>query len=345
MKKGLAATLLVFVLSSGASFAGEGNGPSALVRTEAMKHQAVSETLVIYGVVGVDPRSALNITLPRPGQVIRLMVTAGQIVGREAPLLELATDPADALAFETARNNVAFARSELQRTESLVAQKMATRAQLASAHKALTDAEGALRTQERIGAGRTSEVVHAPFAGVVTLLGVKPGDRVQAGVPLLQLSRRGEYRIELGVEPEDVAKVTPGMPIGLSPVSRGGEKAAGTIVEVHAMVNARTRLVDVVARVTGKESAMLMPGMQVQGVIALPAAKSWTIPRSAVLRDARGAYIFQVIHGRARRIDVRTGMENDGFISIQGGFDPRRKVVVLGNYELHDGMAVREGSR
>ncbi len=345
MKKRLAASLLVFVLSSGASFAGQGDGPSALVRTEAMKHRAVSETLVIYGVVGVDPRSALNVTLPRRGQVLRLMVTAGQIVGRKTPLLEFATGPADAQAFETARNNVAFARSELQRTESLVAQKMATRAQLASAHKTLADAEGTLRTQERIGAGRTSEVVYAPFAGVVTLLGVKPGDRVQAGAPLLQLSRRGEYRIELGVEPEDVAKVKPGMPVGLSPVSRGGKKTEGAIAEVHAIVNARTRLVDVVARVTGKESAMLMPGMQVQGVITLAAAKSWTVPRPAVLRDARGAYIFQAVHGRARRVDVTTGTENDGFISIRGGFDPRQKVVVLGNYELHDGMAVREGSR
>ncbi len=147
------------------------------------------------------------------------------------------------------------------------------------------------------------------------------------------------------MEPEDVAKVKPGMPIVLSPVSRGGKKAAGTIVEVHAIVNARTRLVDVVARVTGKESPMLMPGMQVQGVITPAAEKSWTVPRSAVLRDARGAYIFQVVHGRARRVDVTTGTENDGFISVQGGFDPRKKVVVLGNYELHDGMAVREGSK
>ena len=85
--------------------------------------------------------------------------------------------------------------------------------------------------------------------------------------------------------------------------------------------------------------------MQVRGEITLTSASTWTVPRSAVLRDARGAYIFQVKDGRARRVAVQTGVETDRVTEIRGGFEPSLPVVVTGNYELEDGMAVREAGR
>ena len=62
-----------------------------------------------------------------------------------------------------------------------------------------------------------------------------------------------------------------------------------------------------------------------------------------MLRDARGAYLFQVREGKAHRVDVQTGLERDGLIAVQGAFDTKQPIVKLGNYELQDGMAVRRG--
>ena len=44
-----------------------------------------------------------------------------------------------------------------------------------------------------------------------------------------------------------------------------------------------------------------------------------------------------------RRVAVTQGAESQGLIAISGPVDSRLPVVVLGNYELQDGMAVREG--
>jgi hypothetical protein len=63
-----------------------------------------------------------------------------------------------------------------------------------------------------------------------------------------------------------------------------------------------------------------------------------------VLTDARGAYVFQVAAGKARRVDVTPGTESAGLVAISGALDPALPVVVLGNYELQDGMPVREGA-
>ena len=65
------------------------------------------------------------------------------------------------------------------------------------------------------------------------------------------------------------------------------------------------------------------------------------VRRSAVLRDAQGAYIFQVRQGKSRRVNVKTGLEQNGLIAVQGAFTANEPVVSLGNYELRDGMGVR----
>ncbi len=73
------------------------------------------------------------------------------------------------------------------------------------------------------------------------------------------------------------------------------------------------------------------------------------VPRSAVLRDAKGAYLFQVLQGKARRVDVVAGLEQGGLLAVHAApgqrLEPAQPVVSLGNYELQDGMAVRGAAK
>jgi len=108
------------------------------------------------------------------------------------------------------------------------------------------------------------------------------------------------------------------------------------------MINPQTRVVDVLVTVS---AGGLMPGTRVHAEIEVARQIAWVVPRSAVLKDANGAYMFQVAQGKARRINVQTGLEHNGMIAVQGTFDTAQAVVSLGNYELRDGMSVREGGQ
>jgi membrane fusion protein, multidrug efflux system len=316
--------------------------PSVQVQTAALQRQLLAETRVGYGRVSPNTGSTININLPRPGQVTRLLVTPGEVVKGGAPLLEFDTGAAAALAWRQAENALALAREDLARTEQMVAQRLATRSRLAAARKVAADAEAALAAERRRGANRGSERVTAPFDGIVVSIAVAQGDRLAAGAPALQLARQTGLLVYLGIEPEDSDRVKAGMPVRLYSVFDARRTVDARVAQVHGMVNPQTQLVDVVVRLRDRE---LIPGMRVRGVITLSQTETWTVPRSAVLRDARGAYIFQVQRGRARRVDVRTGPETDQLTSVSGDFDPALPVVTLGNYELRDGMAVREAAR
>jgi RND family efflux transporter MFP subunit len=269
-------------------------------------------------------------------------VSAGQLVKKGAPLLEFATGANAALSYRQAQQAVHFAQSEVARIEQLASQQLATQSQLASAKKNLADTEAALHAQETIGAGEALEQVRAPFDGVVVSLQAAQGDRLTAGTPVLQLARSGGQRVLLGVEPDDVARVHAGMAVNVAPVFDPERRVAGRVAQVFGMINPQTQFVDVLVAVPG---GGLMPGTRVHARIQLSRKAEWVVPRSAVLRDAQGAYIFQVRAGQAHRVNVQTGLERDGLIAVQGAFDAGEPVVSLGNYELRDGMAVRESGR
>lgn len=317
---------------------------SVLVKTEALRKQTVSETLTAYGSVMPATGATENVSFPRPVRIARLLVAPGQVVKRGEALLVLSTEATAAAAYRQAESAESFARGELKRAEDLAAQQLATQSQVAAARKALQDAQAALAAQRRLGAGLDNQTVKAPFDALVAAIGVQQGDRIQPGATLMQLARSGALRALLGVEPEDAGRVRVGMPIRLASVFGGGKTVDATVSQVFGAINPQTRLVDVAARLAGSADGLL-PGMQVRGLIGLGGKETWVVSRSAVLRDGRGAYLFQVRDGHAKRVEVDAGTEDGGIVAVSGPLDGKLKAVVLGNYELKDGMAVREAGR
>lgn len=319
----------------------ETNVPSVLIKSESLRKQSMAETLTAYGRVMPSTGATDNISFSRAGQITRLLVVAGQMVKRGQVLLEFSTDPNTAALYHQAGTTEVFARSELKRVEDLTARQLATGSQLAAARKALQDAQANLAAQKNIGWGMATQQIKASFDGVVSLLSVQQGDRVLSGMPILQLSKAGELRATLGIEPEEIARLRVGMPVQIFSVFGNQPGVAAKLLQIHGVINQLTRLVDVDIELQGAASGLL-PGMQVRGTITLDSKESWVVPRSAVLRDEQGSFLFQVRDGHARRVPVTVQIESGNSVAVSGALDSSLQVVVSGNYELQDGMTVRE---
>jgi RND family efflux transporter MFP subunit len=342
MRKSFLLSIVIVIISGVFSYAAPADTVSALVQTQPLGRHKLAETLSCYGIVSADPVSVVNVNFPRAGQITRLLVSQGEVVKKGMPILQLDTSPLDSASYAQAVSSVDFARSELARVQSLAAQQLATKSQLANAQKALSDAEAALAAQQRLGTDTKSELISAPFDGIVIALNITQGERIQAGATALQLARVDRSRVILGIEPEDILRVKPGMPVHLTPVFNERLSASGTVNKIHGMINLQTKLIDVTVRLEPEQAVRLVPGTHVRGLITLNRIRGFAVPRQAVLKDDQGSYIFVVRNGRAHRINVQTGTESHGLIGITGPFRKGERVVVLGNYELREGMAVRE---
>jgi RND family efflux transporter MFP subunit len=316
---------------------------SALVKTAPLRQLNLSDLMTTFGEVTTG--QVVAISFPRAGQVSRLLVIPGQRVSRGTPLATLSSDPNARLAYTQALTAVGFAQAELRRNQDLFSLQLATQSQVDAARKAVQDAEASLATQRQLGGAVGSATVTAPFDGVVTAVAVAEGDRIQPGAVILQLGPTAVLRARLGIEPADSRLVRVGMPVTMSPLDDSTRFVSASITESQGLVDPKTQLIDAVAEVRASGATFLVPGMHVRATIKVGQHLSWAAPRAAVLADAAGAYVFQVSGGKAHRVNVTQGAESQGMIAISGPVDPRLPIVVLGNYELQDGMPVREGAR
>lgn len=314
---------------------------SALVRLQALRQGELTRSVDAVGSVHTASGRTLQVSFARAVVVRQVWVRAGQAVRRGQKLLEVAGAPADRAAYLQARDALRYARADLRRLRALARQQLATQAQIDAARKAVADAAAALAAARAQGLGTALQSVDAPFDAVVDAVPAARGARLAAGSVALTLAPRAGLQAVVGIDPREAALLRPGASVALHAVFDPRLRARATLLAVAARVDPATGRVD--AELALPESARWpIPGLAVQARLPLRSWHGWLVPRRAVLRDASGqAYVFQDDRGRARRVDVAIEAEQGERSVIAGPVLPALPLVVLGNYELHDGMALR----
>jgi RND family efflux transporter MFP subunit len=344
--QGLCGLLLLAMLAGCGHAAPDGEDAAAsagqvAVTTARAVQQTFHDTVEAWGSAVGDPQRARAISLGHGGQIIAVNVAAGQTVRRGQPLLAVAPDPAARSAYQQAQSALTLAAGELKRTEQLAAQRLATQSQLATARKALADAQVALEAQRTQGGGSAQETLDAPADGVVTSLSVSLGERFSANAPLLGFTPVHALVAQLGVQPEAGADLRPGMPVQLRSVYGPAAKFVGTLRMIGQSVDPQTHLLAAQVELPAEASATLVAGAALDAQIRTADFTAWAVPRAAVLHDEKGDYLFQFRQGHAKRVDVKLRSPDGDTVGVQGQLDAQAPVIVLGVYELNDGDAVQ----
>lgn len=320
------------------------------VQTVHVQRAAIAQPVRAYGIVAASASNLTTVNLPYVARIVQMRVQAGQSVTRGTPLFVVQADPAAVLAATQAKSAATLAQGELARTQSLFDKGLATQSQLATAKKAVEDAQQALAAQNQTGVSSGNKIVAAPLDGVVLQVSAAQGDQVQPGAVIMQLAgasggKDARTNVTLGVEPSDAIAIHACDAVTLHGLSTSLTKAAanGRVVLVGASVDQQSQLVNVGANVPLGQTAFI-PGTRVAADIATKSGTHWVVPRSAVLKDGKGAYVFQITpQNKARRVAVVIQVENSNDYGVDGPIDGAQALVVSGNYELQDGMTVRTG--
>lgn len=315
--------------------------PTVTIKTASATRSHLARRITAYG--DVLSGQVVGLGFPRAGQVSRLRAMAGRRVAKGTILATLVADPAVLETYRQAVTAADLAQREWTRQQELAKLQLATASQVATAEKAYRDAAGTVVSLKQTGGGQRESAVVAPFDGVVVGVAVAEGDRIAAGTSVLQFGRVDALRVLLGIEPAARGSVHVGTAVRFVPltgVSADDPPIAGSIAEVQDIVDPKSLLLPALVRVRSEDGRALVPGMRVRATLDAGSVDAIAVPRDAVLIDDQGAYLFQVSHDKAARINVRTGLEADGMVAVDGLRDTSLPVVVLGNYELEDGMAV-----
>ncbi|WP_017366257.1 efflux RND transporter periplasmic adaptor subunit [Methylococcus capsulatus] len=327
----------MLILASGY---GTSTESSVLVTLAPAEPADMSKTLTAYGTVEFAPDQLQALSVQGEGLVTRVYVAPGQRVRKGDVLVELTATANSATELEHARIAVEFATKDLERLQDLRARQLATNAEVRTAEENRAKADSALaNVRKRLG-DTSYRHLRADLDGYVEAVHVHAGDIVSPGVLLVLLAPADKLRVRLGIEPEDLPVIHEGQKVVIKALRPGLPPQEGRVNHIYYQVDPKTRLAEAVVPLTG--SSDWLPGITVKAELVVAEHRQVvTVPRQAVLsRDGR-PYLFVDEQGHARLRWVETGFDDGQRVEIQAGIEAGEGVIVTGNYELSDGMAIR----
>jgi len=308
-------------------------------------HKKSWESL-LSSVGSLEAVQGVMVTAELTGKVVHIALEPGATV-RAGDLLvqqDISSETAQLRASEAA---VALAKTTLERTRKLLAEKTVSQSQYDTADAQFKQATAQFDT---IRAAIAKKTIRAPFAGRLGLRLVNLGQILNEGEAIVSLQSLDPIFINFSLPQQQLAQIQPGFTVRMTTDALPERTIEGKITAINPAVDAATRNLRVQATVTNSEER-LRPGMFVNVTVVLPAQKKMLpIPATAVLYAPYGDSVFVVEEKKreqnstpgkvVRQQFVRLGEKRGDFIAVSSGLNDGETIVSTGVFKLRNGQAV-----
>lgn len=347
----LLAVILLFVAIFAVKFwpmiTGKGFGgfkqPPASVAVVVAQQRDWQPTL--RAVATLAPVNGVELATEVAGVVSKVEFRSGATTRKGALLIQI-DDSADRAELAGLEADLAFARNNLERTQSLIERSLASREGLDSAKTALQRAEAAVGSKRAVIAKKQ---IRAPFDGTLGIRSVNVGQFVTAGTKLVGLQDLDSLFADFSVPQQQIRSLSAGQPVRITVDAFPGQAFEGRITAVDSQVDETTHTLRAQATIANTGRA-LRPGMYALVEVALPLMKGVVVvPKTAITYSLYGDSVF-VAHEekdedgstitKVKRTPVKLGFEHDNEVVVTEGVAAGERVVSAGQLKLQDGAKV-----
>ena len=279
------------------------------------------DTIVVGPIISGELRAEREATIRAEigGSVTEVMVREGQPVRRGALLGRIETRALEDVrqsavsALRNAENQLAVARREMERTETLVrAGAVAARdldvarQNVTAADALLADAKSRLASAERQLA---DTVLRAPINGIIARKPVNTGDVVSVGAELFTIIDPSSMRLEASVPADDLSGLRIGATVEFT-VRGYDQRFAGRITMIAPQADPTTRQVPIYVAIPNVEGR-LVAGLFAEGRVVSQSAEGLVVPLNAVnTTTASTPWVLRVNDGKTERVEMQLGLQD-----------------------------------
>jgi membrane fusion protein (multidrug efflux system) len=200
------------------------------------------------------------------------------------------------------------------------------------------------RTETLLGFAK----IVAPFSGVITKRMVDPGAFIPTATSgstaqnaaLLTLMDFSKVRVQTAIPEPEVPFIINGLPVKVTVEELSGRVFEGGVTRyANALDDAtKTMLAEIELL---NPSGQLRPGMYATlRIVVESKPEALVVPTEALVVEKTRNSVFTVADGKARRVTVKTGFNDAGWVEVLDGLSLNDTVILVGKQALNDGQAV-----
>ncbi len=309
-------------------------GPPAVVTAVSVMSKPWSD--VIDAVGTAKARESVVIAAKQSERIAAVRFESGQRVDKGQVLVELDSGAARADLAE-AQATLKDLEAQVERLQNLHGRQLIAQGQLDTAVAERNAAKARMQAaQERLN----DRIIRAPFAGVLGLRQVSPGQYVNAGAAMVNLDDLDRMWVDFPVPENTLSKLKNGMQIILAVDAFPGREFNARVSGIDSRVDIATRAIMVRADIDNSEG-LIRPGMLMRVALKQDASDALVIPELAIQQvDSRTFVFIADADGKAIGRDVRVGGRRDGEVVILEGLQAGDSVIVEGTSKLRDGQKI-----
>lgn len=309
----------------------------------------ISGTLNLHGKIDVPPQSTVSLSFPLGGYLKSTSMLPGMRVRKGQVLAELEDMQFIQLQqdYLTAKEKFTLAESEFNRQRELNVTK-------ASSDKVFQQARADMETQrilthalarklEVIGISPSaltpgniskSVAIVSPINGFVSKVNVNVGKYTSPTDMLFELVDPRDIHLALNVFEKDLHSLSVGQHVTAYTNGDPDQKFRAKIILITRNLD-QDRMAEVHCHFE-KYDPSLVPGMFVNGEVAVSSTKALTVPEEAIVRWENNFYVFtEGGSGKFEMVEVKPGTVHGGKQQIEGaGISGDTKLVVKNAYAL-----------
>ncbi len=303
-----------------------------LVKVEHPRRESVLYKLSFTG--DVVPIQQASIYSKVAGNIEREYVDIGAAVAQNQ-LLALIDTTELSQQFRQSEATYENAKLNFERTKELAEQNLVAKQDLDNAEAA---AKVAKANFDNARTRLDYALITAPFSGTITKRLLDPGALVTANNTILfSLMDLNAMKITVQVLEKDIPRIAKGKKAVITVDAFPGKQFIGSVTRYSDAVDLDTRTMAVEIDIPNRDH-LLKPGMYASVTLVVDEhLQALTLPTIALLKDDRGYFILAAEGTKARRKDVRPGVEQNSRTEILSGLTGDESVITTGQQFARDG--------
>jgi membrane fusion protein, heavy metal efflux system len=322
---------------------------NAQIQVSVPEKMNIGHVINLNGKIEVMPENTITVSSPMAGFVRQIKWMPGMNVSKGQTLVRLEEKEYIRLQqdYLSAKNTLAYAKSDLDRQSELVKNQ-------AASDKVLQQAEEKVKQNQIIlkSLGEQLKLIHinpitltaesmtsqmvisAPVSGAITEVMVNSGKYVQAGEEMIKMIASDGSRLVLKAFEKDLPYLKTGQKLVAFTNAQPDKKIPGNIEYIVSNVS-QDGFVHVICTLETRMSN-LVPGMYLNAGIEAQNMESWTLPDEAIVSFEGKEYVFVEKENKSyEMMEVTSGQRENGKTQILN-FQPtpNQKIVTKGAYTL-----------